>query len=179
MELLFFLVPLIIACGAVGMGVVVVRRSLQLRAAWNSGLTAEARCLRAYTHTSGGEHPTTTQHHVYEFTTREGGVVRIDEEGGPATTVQGDVVVVRYAADRPENATAHPPQYAANVVGTGVMLGFLALVAVFCVVFMNIASDAPSDGFSDMPGGEYSDVQDGDYSDMPSDGFFDTTTDAP
>ncbi|MFJ8827334.1 DUF3592 domain-containing protein [Streptomyces sp. NPDC102467] len=142
MDLIFYLVPVFIACVALCMGGAVVRRSLRLRAAWRSGLTAQARCLRAYTSRGGGEHPTTTHHHVYEFADRDGRTIRIDEAGGPATTVQGDVVVVHYTADHPEHATARAPRPVGALAGTAVMLVFVGLVVAFCVFFM---TDLPTD----------------------------------
>ncbi|MGY0024250.1 DUF3592 domain-containing protein [Streptomyces sp. cg35] len=144
MDLFFYLVPVFIAGVALCMGWAVARQSLRLRTAWRGGLTAEARCLRAYTRTSGGDRPHTTQHHVYEFTTGDGRTVRIDEAGGPAVTVQGDVVVVRYAPDRPEHATAHAPRPAVNVAGTVLLLGFVGLVVAFCVFFV---ADLPTEHF--------------------------------
>ncbi|NEB76726.1 hypothetical protein G3I40_16065 [Streptomyces sp. SID14478] len=147
MDLIFTLVPTLIACGALAMGFVVVRRSLRLRAAWRGGLTAEARCLRAYTTRSGGDHPSTTQHHVYEFTARDGRTVRIDEPGGPAMTVQGDVVLVHYTAEHPEHATAHAPRPFANLAGTVLVLAVLAVVVAFCVFFVSGAGDMPTDDF--------------------------------
>ncbi|MGW1171050.1 hypothetical protein [Streptomyces sp. NPDC001153] len=50
-------------------------------------MTAHARCLRSYTRTSGcGGHSsvTTTLHHVYEFITQDGRVIRFDEANGPS-----------------------------------------------------------------------------------------------
>ncbi len=41
-----YAVPAVIMTGAIFMAVVVVRRSLDMSRAWNSGLIAEARCLR-------------------------------------------------------------------------------------------------------------------------------------
>ncbi len=57
MDYLFYGVPGLIMIGALAQAVAVVRRSLRLRSNWNSGLTAEARCLRTYTTTSGAERP--------------------------------------------------------------------------------------------------------------------------
>ncbi|MEV1020761.1 DUF3592 domain-containing protein [Streptomyces sp. NPDC050264] len=142
MDLIFYLVPVFIAGVALCAAGAVVRRSLRLRAAWRGGLTAQARCLRAYTSRSGGEHPTTTHHHVYEFTARGGRTVRIDEAGGPATTVQGDMVVVHYTADHPEHATARTPRPWGNLAGTAVMLVLLGLVVAFCGLFL---ADLPTD----------------------------------
>ncbi|MEU5185189.1 hypothetical protein AB0G49_34685 [Streptomyces longwoodensis] len=76
-----------------------VCRWVRLRRAWRSGLTAEARCLRTFTTTHGGDDSVvrTRRHHVYEFRTGDGRSVRFEEEGGPATVAEGDIVVVHYA----------------------------------------------------------------------------------
>ena len=144
MEALFYIAPLliiaIVALGATG----VIRRSRQVDSAWSSGLTAEARCLRTYTTTSGGAGDTmvsTTLHHVYEFTTREGRTVRFEEGNGPGTTLEGDIVTVYYAADHPERATAHAPSRGRLAVGTGCVLVFFGVIVVFCVVFMLVSHE--------------------------------------
>ncbi|MFF9623900.1 hypothetical protein [Streptomyces griseosporeus] len=51
----------------------------------------------------------TTLHHVYESTTRDGRAVRFEEKNGPATVLEGDITTVWYVPDRPERATAHAP----------------------------------------------------------------------
>lgn len=111
MEVLFYIVPTLMIAVVSCAVVAVIRRSVRVSRAWNSGLTAEARCLRTYTTTSGGGDSSvrTTLHHVYEFTTRDGRGVRFEEPGGPGTTLEGDIVTVHYPADRPEQATARPP----------------------------------------------------------------------
>ncbi|MGX4692022.1 DUF3592 domain-containing protein [Streptomyces sp. JNUCC 63] len=138
MEALFYVVPLLMIGAAVFMLVKVVRRSQDIRDAWSSGLTAEARCLRAYTTTSGGGETmvSTTLHHVYEFTTREGRSVRFEESNGPATVVEGDIVTVHYAAERPERATAHAPARGKLAAESGCLLAFLGVFIVGCVIFM-------------------------------------------
>ncbi|MET9394213.1 DUF3592 domain-containing protein [Streptomyces sp. NPDC006624] len=140
MEILFYVVPtimiVIVSCAAVA----VIRRSVRVGRAWNSGLTAEARCLRTYTTTSGGGDSSvrTTLHHVYEFTARDGRGVRFEERGGPGTTLEGDIVTVHYPADRPEQATARPPARGRLVAGTGCVLGFLGVFVLFAVGFMAV-----------------------------------------
>lgn len=112
MEAFFYIVPSVMIVGAMFGAFGVVRRSRRVTRAWGGGLTAEARCLRSYATTSGGGGDTsvhTTLHHVYEFTTREGRTVRFEEANGPGTTIEGDIVPVHYAADRPEEATAKAP----------------------------------------------------------------------
>ena len=88
MEILFYIVPALMIAVASCAVVVVIRRSVRVSRAWSGGLTAEARCLRTYTTTSGGGDSSvrTTLHHVYEFTTRDGRGVRFEEQGGPGTT---------------------------------------------------------------------------------------------
>ncbi|MFF5479896.1 hypothetical protein ACFY5C_21495 [Streptomyces sp. NPDC012935] len=139
MDLFFYLVPGLIL-GVVLYGAYrVVRRSLQIRSAWNSGLTAQARCLRMFTTTHGGSGDTsvsTTLHHVYEFTARDGRVVRFEEEDGPATVLEGDIVTVHYAEGRDVVATAKAPRRAVLAASTVGVLAFLGVAAVFCVGFM-------------------------------------------
>lgn len=140
MDLMFYAVPGLIMAAALGLAYRVVYRSLQVRGAWNSGLTAEARCLRAFTTVSGGRGDTsvrTTMHHVYEFTTGDGRLVRFEEEDGPATVVEGDHITVHYAEGRRGVvATARRPAPARLAAGTLGILAFLAVVLIFCVGFM-------------------------------------------
>ncbi|GGX61708.1 DUF3592 domain-containing protein [Streptomyces anandii] len=138
MELLFYVVPcLMIALLVVGI-TTALRRARQIGQAWDGGVTAQARCLRSYTRTSGGgdSSVTTTLHHVYEFITRDGRVIRFDEANGPSTVVEGDLVTVHYLPDRPERATAHAPARGKLAVGTGCVLAFYGAGLVFCVVFI-------------------------------------------
>ncbi|WP_217234853.1 DUF3592 domain-containing protein [Streptomyces sp. AC555_RSS877] len=141
MEALFLVMPLLML-GIVGFAAfAVIRRAQDVSSAWNSGLTAQARCLRAYTTTSGGGSTSvhTTLHHVYEFFTHEGRVVRFDEPGGSRTTVAGDIVLVHYAANRPERATAKPPARGRLAASTGCLLAFLGVIALVCLGFMAVA----------------------------------------
>ncbi|MET9835275.1 DUF3592 domain-containing protein [Streptomyces sp. NPDC006385] len=139
MDVFFYVVPGLIMAAALFAAYRVVRRSLQLRSAWNSGLTAQGRCLRMYTTTHGGGGDTrvsTTLHHVYEFTTPDGRLVRFEEEDGPGTTVEGDIVTVYYA-DGPEVvATAHRPRHGRQAAASFGLLAFLGVVVVFCVGFI-------------------------------------------
>ncbi|MDQ1045852.1 DUF3592 domain-containing protein [Streptomyces sp. V4I2] len=151
MEAFFYVVPLLMI-GILGFAAfTVVRRAREVSSAWNSGLTAEARCLRVYTTTSGGGDSSvrTTLHHVYEFATREGRVVRFDETGGRGTTIEGDLVTVHYAADRPERATAKAPAPGKLAAGTGCLLAFFGTMALFCLGFMVVAHEIfdVADGF--------------------------------
>ncbi|MEU7582031.1 DUF3592 domain-containing protein [Streptomyces sp. NPDC041068] len=155
MEFMFYVVPGFIAVVVILMAVKVIKRSAEVSSAWSSGLTAEARCLRTYTTTSGhgdSNHVSTTLHHVYEFTTREGRAVRFEEENGPATTVEGDIVTVHYTDRRPEAATAHAPRPFTMAASTIGLLCFFGLMLIFCVYFMVSANDFFGDDvFSDMP----------------------------
>ncbi|MFF2508303.1 DUF3592 domain-containing protein [Streptomyces sp. NPDC058067] len=145
MQVFFVIVPVFIAAVALFMAVTLTRRSMQVRRAWASGLTAEARCLRAYTTTSRDSdgHRSTTQHHVYEFTPGGGQPVRFEEAYGPATTVQGDVVTVHYTADRPDRATAHAPTPVRATLTLLLLLGLLGFVVAFCVFFVAVAARMP------------------------------------
>lgn len=110
-ESLFYAVPGVMLAGFVYAAYLLVRRARRISRTWAHGLTAEARCLRMYTTTSGGGGDTsvhTTLHHVYEFTARDGRTVRFEEEDGPATVLEGDFVTVRYLPELPERATARP-----------------------------------------------------------------------
>ncbi|MGX1910373.1 hypothetical protein ACWIID_16155 [Streptomyces phaeochromogenes] len=145
MDFMFYAVPGLIMAVTVFLAVRVIRRALELRRAWNSGLTAEARCLRTYTTTSGGSGDSsvrTTLHHVYEFTARDGRTIRFEEEGGPGTTVEGDIVVVHYAEGETVKATAQAPGHVRNTASTVGILTFLSVVVVFCVGFMVTYTEA-------------------------------------
>ncbi|MFF4034070.1 DUF3592 domain-containing protein [Streptomyces sviceus] len=137
----FYVVPLLIIGIVSFAAFTVIRRARDVSSAWDSGLTAEARCLRTYTTTSGGGDTSvhTTLHHVYEFATREGRVVRFDETGGPGTTLEGDIVTVHYAAERPERATAKAPARGKLAAGTGCLLVFFGVIILFCLGFMGVA----------------------------------------
>ncbi|MCL8012793.1 DUF3592 domain-containing protein [Streptomyces sp. AS02] len=139
MDVFFYVVPGLIMAVALFMAYRVVRRWLQIQRAWNSGLTAQGRCLRMYTTTHGGSGDTrvsTTLHHVYEFTTQGGRLVRFEEEDGPGTTVEGDVVTVYYADGSEVVATAHRPGRAKHAVGAVGILVFLGVIVAFCAGFM-------------------------------------------
>jgi hypothetical protein len=143
MEALFYVIPLLMITLVVFGAVAVVRRSRRVSSAWNSGLTAEGRCLRTYTTTSGGGETmvSTSLHHVYEFMTREGRTVRFEERNGPGTTLEGDIVTVHYAADHPERATAHAPARGRLAAGTGCALVFFGVFIAFCVGFIVLAHE--------------------------------------
>ncbi|MBC9717061.1 hypothetical protein H9Y04_31470 [Streptomyces sp. TRM66268-LWL] len=138
MDFFFYAVPTVMAAFAILFAVSSLRRARELSAAWRSGLTAEARCLRAYTTTSGsrGGSTSTTQHHVYEFLTRDGRAIRFEEDNGPGMRVAGDIVTVHYTAERPERATAHRPQRGLNAAAGGGVLVFCGAMVAFCVFVM-------------------------------------------
>lgn len=140
MDLFLYIIPSIIMAFVAVMAYRVLRRWLQIRSAWNSGLTAEGRCLKAFTTVSkgAGEHSEvhSTIHHVYEFTTHDGRAVRFEEENGPMTTVEGDFVTVYYADGRKVVATAHEPGRVKQAAASFGLLAFLGVVFAFCVVFM-------------------------------------------
>ncbi|MET7704244.1 DUF3592 domain-containing protein [Streptomyces sp. NPDC005485] len=139
MELFFYLVPILMIAGVLFGAGRLLLRAQRIRSAWNSGLTAPARCLRTYTTTSGGGGDTsvsTTLHHVYEFATREGRTVRFEETNGPGTILEGDTVTAYYVAERPEQATAHAPGAGKLWAGTGCFLVIACVIVVFCVGFM-------------------------------------------
>jgi hypothetical protein len=138
MDVVFYVVPGLITAVAVFMAYRVVRRWLQIRGAWNSGLTAEGRCLRTYTTVGGGRGDTsvrTTLHHVYEFIAHDGRVIRFEEDGGRATTVEGDYVTVYYTDGRQVVATAQAPSRVRLAVGAVGILAFLGVIVVFCAGF--------------------------------------------
>ncbi|MEU0388592.1 hypothetical protein [Streptomyces chartreusis] len=139
MDVVFYVVPGLIMAVAIFMAYRVVRRWLQIRGAWNSGLTAEGRCLRAYATVSGGHGDSsvrTALHHVYEFITRDGRVIRFEEEGGPGTIVEGDYVTVYYTDGRQVVATAQAPSRVRQAMTAVGMLAFLGVVVVFCAGFV-------------------------------------------
>ncbi|MET7481387.1 hypothetical protein ABZT17_44785 [Streptomyces sp. NPDC005648] len=140
MDVLFYLLPGVMLAAALFMIYRVVRRWLQMRAAWNSGLTAQGRCLRMFTTTHGGGENSrvrTVLHHVYEFTAHDGRVVRFEEEGGPGTRLEGDLVTVHYTDGRGDVvATAQAPAPVRQAASTLGLLAFLGVFAVFCVGFM-------------------------------------------
>ncbi|MGW2710298.1 DUF3592 domain-containing protein [Streptomyces argyrophyllae] len=141
-ESLFYAVPALMLAGIGSAAYLLVRRARRISRTWAHGLTAEARCLRMFTTTSGGGGDTsvrTTVHHVYEFTTREGRTVRFEEEDGPTTVLEGDVVTVRYLPELPGRATALPPARGRLAVGTGAGLVFLGVAGAFCIGFMAVA----------------------------------------
>ncbi|WP_405967303.1 DUF3592 domain-containing protein [Streptomyces sp. NBC_00015] len=153
MEAFFYLVPSIMIAGLLFGVFGLVRRSRRIARAWDGGLTAQARCLRSYTTTSGGGDTmvSTTLHHVYEFTTREGRAVRFEEANGPGTTIEGDIVTVHYAAARPEEATAKAPARGRLLAESGCLLLFLGVAIALCVLFVVAAHGMFAEADDFMP----------------------------
>lgn len=154
MEPLFYAVPCLMIAGFGFAAYLLLRRARRISRTWKHGLTAEARCLRMYTTTSGGGGDTsvrTAVHHVYEFTTRDGRTQRFEEEGGPGTVLEGDFVTVRYLAEQPHRATALPPARGRLAVGTGFALTFLGVGIAFCSVFIVVAHMMFSEAGDLMP----------------------------
>ncbi|MGW7426929.1 DUF3592 domain-containing protein [Streptomyces sp. NPDC054813] len=149
LQAFFYIIPgIFVVVGVYGV-IRTLKRSRQISRAWRHGRTAEARCLRSYTTTSGGSGDTsvtTTLHHVFEFTTAEGRTVRIDETNGPSTVVEGDFVTVYYLPETPEKATAQPPAQGKLAAETGCLLVFFLVFIGFAVAFMIGAHFAFSDG---------------------------------
>ncbi|MBL1080466.1 DUF3592 domain-containing protein [Streptomyces actinomycinicus] len=150
-ESFFYAVPALMIVGFATGAFLMLRRARRISVTWERGLQAEGRCLRMYTTTSGGGGDTsvsTTLHHVYEFTTREGRTVRFEEANGPSTVLEGDFVTVRYLPEAPERATALPPARGKLAAGTGCGLVFLGVGIAFCIGFMLLAHTifAESDG---------------------------------
>ncbi|MEV8315348.1 DUF3592 domain-containing protein [Streptomyces sp. NPDC059900] len=144
MEFFFYAVPTLMGALMIAMAVAVINRHRRLREAWSSGLTAEGRCLRTYTTTSrhgDNHHISTTLHHVYEFVLPTGRPVRFEDQNGPATIVEGDIVTVYYAADRPEAATVRAPDPSRSTAALIGALCFFGVALAFCVVFMATAND--------------------------------------
>ncbi|MEU9453762.1 DUF3592 domain-containing protein [Streptomyces sp. NPDC048277] len=141
MEALFYILPgMFVVVGVVGV-VRTLRRSSEISRAWRHGRTAEARCLRSYTTTSGGGETsvTTTLHHVYEYRTAEGRVVRFEETNGPGTVLEGDFVTVYYLPEDPSKATAKPPAQGRLAAGTGCVVAFFVVFTLFALGFMGVA----------------------------------------
>ena len=140
MDAFFYIIPVVIMTVIAFMAYRVLHRWLQIRSAWNSGLTAEARCLKAFTTVSRstGEHSgvRTTIHHVYEFNTHDGRAIRFEEEDGPMTTVEGDFVTVHYTDGPNVVATAHKPGHLKQAAASLGLLAFLGVAFAFCVGFM-------------------------------------------
>ncbi|MGW0879494.1 DUF3592 domain-containing protein [Streptomyces sp. NPDC002671] len=126
-DIIMLLMLVIIVGAAVGL----VRRTQQRRAAWESGLTAHARVIRAWTTTRTVNNvPQRVQWHEYDYTTVDGRAVRFKESGGPRHRAEGDLVPVYYAPHDPDKATAAEPQPGKDLASTVVWLGVLTAAAI-------------------------------------------------
>jgi hypothetical protein len=124
--LFHILMPLLIAF-LLWAAYALVRRTKERRAAWESGLTAQAGVVRAWVTTQMVNNVLRrTQWHEYEFTTADGRAVRFKESGGPTGRAEGDRTLVYYVHDDPEKATAGEPSpgkdTAGAVIGVGIMV---------------------------------------------------------
>ncbi|MDT0484762.1 MULTISPECIES: hypothetical protein [Streptomyces] len=137
MDAFFYIIPVQIMAVVLLAAYVVVRRWHRAGSAWRSGLTAEGRCLRVYAmaHGGGDTRVRTALRHVYEFRTRDGRVVRFEEEGGPGTILEGDIVTVHYADGPDVVATARPGRGGHGCAACAV-LALVGVVVLVCVVFM-------------------------------------------
>ncbi|MGW5613828.1 hypothetical protein [Streptomyces sp. NPDC003877] len=136
MYVILYVVPGLVVALAVWMACRAVRCWWRLRGAWDSRLTAEARCLGAYPAGRG------VLHHVYEFITPDGRVITFEEDGGPATTAESDYVTVHYTAGRRIVATAQAPSRARRAMTAVGLLAFLGVIALFCAGFLTAYGQA-------------------------------------
>ncbi|MFF2144625.1 DUF3592 domain-containing protein [Kitasatospora sp. NPDC058190] len=152
-DVLLVAVPGLVAAVGIAMMVAVVLRMRRLRAAWDSGITADGSCVAAYVvttiTTTRSQHgvssnSSSTWHHVYEFTTPDGQVRRFKEAGGPTTVVRGDRVVIRYPAGRPDRATGiQPSEKRKQQLMTAIVLAFLTLFVAFSIFVGFAMNDGP------------------------------------
>jgi hypothetical protein len=111
------LMPLMIALLVWG-GYALVRRTKERRAAWESGLTAQARVVRAWATTQMVNNVARrVQWHEYDYTTGDRVAIRFKESGGPRDREAGDEVLVYYTPEDPEKATASEPQPGKDTAG--------------------------------------------------------------
>ncbi|MGW0997628.1 hypothetical protein [Streptomyces sp. NPDC002520] len=126
---MLFLLGVIVAT-AVGL----VRRTRQRRAAWESGLTAQARVVRAWVTTQFVDNVARrVQWHEYDYTTQDGRAVRFKEAGGPRDRAEGELVLVYYSPHEPDRATAGEPQAGKDAASTAVWLVLLVAAGIFLI----------------------------------------------
>ncbi|MDG4860341.1 hypothetical protein P8605_19645 [Streptomyces sp. T-3] len=112
----------------------IVRRTRERRAAWRSGLTAQARVIRAYIRVQTINNvPRRIQFHEYAFTTADGHAVSFEESGGPPSRGEGDEALVYYTADEPDKATASAPVPGRDMVGAVFGLGLIGVGIVILI----------------------------------------------
>ncbi|MFK4069872.1 DUF3592 domain-containing protein [Streptomyces sp. NPDC029674] len=122
---ILFPLLIVLACWA---AYTIVRRTRERRTAWESGLTAQARVVRAWITTQMVNNvPRRIQWHEYDFTTADGLAVRFKESGGPSSREAGDETRVYYADAEPDKATASEPQPGKDMFGTVLALGILGV----------------------------------------------------
>ncbi|MEU6283799.1 DUF3592 domain-containing protein [Streptomyces sp. NPDC047028] len=115
-------------------GVALVRRTRQRREAWASGMTAQARVVRAWAATRVVNNVAQrVQWHEYDYTTADGRAVRFKESGGPRDRATGHTVLVHYAPHAPERATASEPQPGKDMTTTVVWLAVMAACAIYLI----------------------------------------------
>jgi hypothetical protein len=68
--------------------------------------------------------------------THDGRGIRFEEQHGPATRLEGDLVTVYYTDGPAVVATAHEPGRRGQYAGVGCILVLLGIVVAFCVGFM-------------------------------------------
>ncbi|MGI5401216.1 hypothetical protein ACQEVG_17505 [Streptomyces sp. CA-135486] len=130
------LFPLIIVM-LIWAGYALIRRTQERRAAWESGLTARARVVRAYVRVQMVNNVTRRiQYHEYDFTTADGRTVRFDEAGGPASRGVGDETLVYYTREQPDKATASEPVPGKDAAGTVLGVGILGVGVIILVNVM-------------------------------------------
>lgn len=123
-------IPLLLAFLVWG-GYALVRRTQERRAAWESGLTAQARVVRAWVTTQMVNNVARrVQWHEYDYTTGDGLAVRFKEGGGPRDREAGDEVLVYYTPDDPEKATASEPQPGKDTAGMVIGLFFIGAAVI-------------------------------------------------
>ncbi|MYW21120.1 hypothetical protein GT045_17270 [Streptomyces sp. SID486] len=134
MDALFDISMLGLLAGLSWAAFAIVRRTRQRRSAWESGLTAQARVVRAWVTTQVVNNAVRrVQWHEYDFTTLSGGAVRFKEAGGPRERAVGDSVRVHYAPHEPDRATAAEPQPGKDVAAAAVWLTVIAGCAIYLV----------------------------------------------
>ncbi|MES5823513.1 DUF3592 domain-containing protein [Streptomyces sp. RG80] len=126
--------PLLIALLVWG-GYALVRRTRERRAAWESGLTAQARVVRAWATTQMVNNVARrVQWHEYDYTTEGGVAIRFKESGGPRDRESGEQVLVYYTPVDPEKATASEPQPGKDTAGMVFGLFFIG-AAVIAILY--------------------------------------------
>ncbi len=134
MDAMFDITMLALLAIFVCCGVALVRRTRQRREAWASGMTAQARVLRAWVTTRMVNSVVQrVQWHEYDYTTADGRAVRFEESGGPRDQAAGDTVLVHYAPNAPERATTSEPQPGKDMTATAIWLAVMAACAIYLI----------------------------------------------